>query len=377
LSGATPLGDIIELVYGRGLPVRQRRNGTVPVYGSNGIAGYHSKAFIEQPTIIVGRKGSAGAVHLVTEPCFPIDTTYFVRRLEPDRVDLEYLYYVLGHLRLSRLATQTGVPGLNREDAYRELVPLPPLDEQRRIVDILNHAASIRRLREQAQAKAREIIPALFLDMFGDPATNPKGWRIAQVGDVYSTKRPGAKCGPFGSALKKGEYVGDGIPVWGIDNVAANEFVEARSLFITQQKYEELRPYSVMPGDILISRAGTVGRMCVARPKAFPSIIGTNLIRLALNDDLIIPEFFSVMFSYFAQRVGGFRATGEDTAYSFMKTSVLKAIKIPLPPIGYQKDFAQSLSEIAAVGEASKLFALRSSALTEALLHQSFNGTAN
>ena len=63
-------------------------------------------------------------------------------------------------------------------------VPMLPLDEQHRIVDILDHAASIRRLREQVQAKVREIIPALFVDMFGDPATNPKGWPVKALGDI-------------------------------------------------------------------------------------------------------------------------------------------------------------------------------------------------
>ena len=63
-------------------------------------------------------------------------------------------------------------------------IPLPSLEEQRRIVDLLERAAGIWRLREQALAKARAIVPALFLDMFGDPATNPKGWPVVALGDV-------------------------------------------------------------------------------------------------------------------------------------------------------------------------------------------------
>ena len=78
--------------------MRHRRDGRVPVYGSNGIAGHHNDAYVEEPTIIVGRKGSVGAIHLVTEPCFPIDTTYFVRRLNRRRAyDLQYLYHALKH----------------------------------------------------------------------------------------------------------------------------------------------------------------------------------------------------------------------------------------------------------------------------------------
>lgn len=63
-------------------------------------------------------------------------------------------------------------------------IPLPPLDEQRRIVGLLDRAAEIRRRADSARAKARAILPALFLDAFGDPASNPKGWRVAALGDV-------------------------------------------------------------------------------------------------------------------------------------------------------------------------------------------------
>lgn len=73
---------------------------------------------------------------------------------------------------------------LHPDQLLRHEVPLPPLDEQRRIVDLLERAAGIRRLREQALAKARAIVPALFLDMFGDPASNPKGWPVVTLGNA-------------------------------------------------------------------------------------------------------------------------------------------------------------------------------------------------
>ena len=97
--------------------------------------------------------------------------------------------------------------GLIAKMLIKKLYPLPPLDEQRRIVDILNHAASIRRLREQAQAKAREIIPALFLDMFGDPATNPKGWKRRTLGELGELDRGKSKHRPRNAPeLFGGEY---------------------------------------------------------------------------------------------------------------------------------------------------------------------------
>ena len=152
------LGKAVELVYGKSLPKGSRDDdGMIPVYGSNGITGWHSVALVNEPTVIVGRKGSAGAVQYVESPCYPIDTTYFVRPRPGFKFDTKFLFYQLSKLDLSRLRTATGVPGLTREDAYREQIQIPPIDEQRRIVDLLSRAEGILRLRPDAQNVAASL----------------------------------------------------------------------------------------------------------------------------------------------------------------------------------------------------------------------------
>ena len=88
--------------------------------GSNGVNGYHNEYLVEGPTIVVGRKGSAGEVTYVESNCFPIDTTYYVDAVEPDRVETKYLYHVLRSLDLPSLRDGAGVPGLNRNDVYQK-----------------------------------------------------------------------------------------------------------------------------------------------------------------------------------------------------------------------------------------------------------------
>ncbi len=138
------------------------------------------------PTVIVGRKGSAGAIHLAEGPSFPIDTTYYTRVRPGIQLDIRFLAYALRQLNLARLKTSTGVPGLSRDDAYRELFYLPPMAQQLRVVDLLSRADTIVRMRYEAETKAKEIIPALFLDMFGDPASNSKRWDAKPLGDLTS-----------------------------------------------------------------------------------------------------------------------------------------------------------------------------------------------
>ena len=144
------------------------------------------------------------------------------------------------------------------------------------------------------------FLPAAFLQLFGDPATNPVGFPMMTVGTMFSKRRIGAKCGPFGSALKNHEYVAQGIPVWTMDNVGRNEFREEGCLYITPVKFDELEAYDATNGDILISRAGTVGRMAIVRTRHPRSIIHTNIIRLSLDSARCLPVYFTVLMTFFA-----------------------------------------------------------------------------
>ena len=127
------LGDVIDLEYGKSLPHKDRKeSGDVPVYGSNGIVGQHDVALVNGPCIVVGRKGSAGAVTLARTSCWPIDTAYFVRPY--GGMSLKYTSLMLLAARLEELDRATAIPGLNREEAYLRETLLPPLAEQHRIV---------------------------------------------------------------------------------------------------------------------------------------------------------------------------------------------------------------------------------------------------
>ncbi len=127
------LGDVIDLEYGKSLPLKDRKDfGDVPVYGSNGVVGNHDVALVNGPCIVVGRKGSAGAVNIARRPCWPIDTTYFVRPY--GGMSLKYTSLMLLAARLEELDRATAIPGLNREEAYLRETFLPPLAEQHRIV---------------------------------------------------------------------------------------------------------------------------------------------------------------------------------------------------------------------------------------------------
>jgi type I restriction enzyme M protein len=130
------IGSVIDLEYGKGLPDKSRSPGEYPVMGSNGIVGFHDQFLIEGPSIIVGRKGSAGKITVVQDNSYPIDTTYYVK-IKGANLDFGYCALILKQLEgdLVNLNSGLGPGGLNRNDAYEIKIPLPPIVIQRKLAN--------------------------------------------------------------------------------------------------------------------------------------------------------------------------------------------------------------------------------------------------
>ena len=157
----SPLGDVMTLEYGKSLSETHRDGGPCPVIGSAGIVGFHSIPLTnEDRTIVVGRKGTAGHVQLINGPCWPIDTTYYVR-LKMD-LPLDFVFAQMQEIGLGSVVTTTAVPGLNREDAYKLRFRIP---DSRTISDLIASLVQIESLEvkvSQRRESARLIRAALL-----------------------------------------------------------------------------------------------------------------------------------------------------------------------------------------------------------------------
>jgi len=178
----TTIGDFLEFEYGKGLTRTKRNgNGKFPVYGSNGIVGYHDNFLIKAPALIIGRKGAAGEVSYSDKNCWPIDTTYFINNLK--YLDIKFVFYVLKTLRLNQYDRSTAIPGLNRDDAYEIGFNLPPLPEQHQIVakieelfsDLDNGIENLKKSREQLKTYRQAVLKYAFEGKL------TKEWRTRQI----------------------------------------------------------------------------------------------------------------------------------------------------------------------------------------------------
>lgn len=119
----TTVGEYCPFIYGKALPQSKRIPGNIPVYGSNGIVDFHNSSCVNTAGVIIGRKGSVGAIHLSEKPFWVIDTAFYI--VNDDLEELKFTYYLLKTLGLSEMNSDSAVPGLNRENAHSLKIKIP------------------------------------------------------------------------------------------------------------------------------------------------------------------------------------------------------------------------------------------------------------
>lgn len=173
----------------------------------------------------------------------------------------------------------------------------------------------------------------------------PKTWSYTRIEPLLSLDRPGMKTGPFGSLLKKHEHRLEGVPVLGIENVEPMRFVPGSKIHISHEKAEELSTYDVRPGDVLISRSGTVGEVCVAPQDLKEARFSTNLMRVVLNADGMLPGFFALLVNGSSTVLAQISDLCKGTTRAFLNQEILSSIAFPIPPLAEQQEILSQLDE--------------------------------
>ncbi len=259
------------------------------------------------------------------------------------------------------------------EDQIRNLpIPLPPLDEQRRIVGILDHATSIRRLREQAQAKVRQIIPALFVDMFGDPATNPKGYDVAELDSVADIK----------SGLTKGRKLNEkdiiSLPYLRVANVQDGRLDLSEIKHIDVMR-DEVDRFLLRRGDLVMTEGGDpdkLGRSAIWRNEVEICVHQNHVFRVRPLLKFVLSDYLCAL-SCSGYGKGYFLSVAKrTTGIASINRTQLGRFPILMAPIALQQEFAERVSEIEAMATLGDTATQGAERLAQSLMSQVFGQAA-
>ena len=225
------------------------------------------------------------------------------------------------------------IKGVLRKDVEKLEIPLPPLSEQRRIVEILDQADLLLRRRAEADAKAERILPALFIKMFGDPATNPMDWPVVQLGDVAQEFISG------GTPSTKVEHYWTGDIPWITGADVTDNVVVAGRKWITREAIEDSATHVVPKGAILLVTRTGVGKVAIAGTDIAISQDLTGIVlKKGTNADFVVAAI--------RQKTRNLLDIQQGAIIKGVLRKDVEKLEIPLPSLSIQKKFANSVSGI-------------------------------
>ena len=302
------LGEVLTLNYGWSLPEKKRIAGDFPVYGSNGVVGSHNEPLVSSAGLVVGRKGSAGNVHLARKPFCPIDTTFYIAPSDTS-LDMEFLYFLLLHVDLKQILGDVGVPGLNREMAYKERAEFPTdRDEQRKIASLLGSVQRAIEQQERLLQFTAELKKTLLHQFFtqglrGEPQKQteigpvPESWEATTLGELACKPNGFLQTGPFGSQLHKHDYLPEGIGVVNPTHLWGNRINHEDVPRISPETAARLERHRLEAGDILFARRGEIGRHGMVTKDEEGWLCGTGCFLARVRQKHIDNRFLSYLFS--------------------------------------------------------------------------------
>ena len=333
----TTLGSVCRVEYGKGLSKRQRvETGSVGVYGSAGLVGHHDRALVDEPVVIVGRKGNAGAVWHTEDPSWPIDTTYFLR--VPSGVRAKYLGLQLGHLALVEHDSSTTIPSLRRPDLEAASVALAPSAEQQRIVSVVEEHFSRLDAADSTLTAARRKLDALrrsaAAKLFDEP-----DWTWTTLGEIAELKGGVTKDSKRESDP---EYVER--PYLRVANVQRG-FLNLSDITTIRVDPHKAEKFVLRPGDILFNEGGDrdkLGRGWVWEGQIENCIHQNHVFRARLTSGDFDPFFISMHANTWGQR--WFETRGKQTTnLASLNLTTLKSFPVPAPSLDAQQAVATEL----------------------------------
>lgn len=293
-------------------------------------------------------------------------------RTDPSKCLPEYLGFYLKSTAFRRWTSEAQGANIKniRKSALEDFsIPLPPIPEQRRIVDLLSRAEGIVRLRREAEKKSAELIPALFLNMFGDPATNPKGWPMPRLGELLTD-------GPQNGLYKHGSHYGQGTPILRIDAFYDGRVRDMKTLKRVTLNPDECARFRLRPRDLIINRVNSpeyLGKSTIIPALDEETVFESNMMRFSVDETRALPEYIiDLLQTAFAKKHFLSKAKHAINQSSINQQDV-KSLGVPVPPLSVQQDFVNKIGQVRAMQSQQFSASTKAQAAFHSILNGSFS----
>ena len=317
-----------------------KMSGNYSIYGASGLAGKVNFYHQEQPYVAVVKDGAGiGRTTLNPAKSSVIGTMQYL--IPKKNVLPEYLFYAVSYMHLEKYYTGATIPHIYFKDYKNEEFNLDNIEKQLEIIDVLGRCKKVIEARKQELVELDSLTKARFVEMFGNPVTNEKGWNQKQLGEI--TTKLGSGATPKGG---KEAYQEDGITLIRSMNVHNGLFEYKELAHISEEQATKLDNVTIEENDVLLNITGaSVARSCVVPSKILPARVNQHVCIIRCNQR-IVPEFLNkLLIDDNYQRLLWSIARGGATREAITKQQV-ESLKIIVPPIELQNQFADFVHQV-------------------------------
>jgi type I restriction enzyme S subunit len=325
--------EVLEIKNGRNHRQVENPNGKYPIYGSGGIMGYADCFICDANTVVIGRKGSINNPIFVAEPFWNVDTAF---GLVPNKEILlpKYLFYFCKSFNFEKLNTTVTIPSLTKANLLKVEMPLPALEKQSKIADVLDKTTDLLVLRKKQINKLDLMVKSRFVEMFGDPVTNPMGWEMRQLGELCDISRGG-------SPRPIEQYLGGTVPWIKIGDATTGDDVYLRSTkeHIIEAGVKKSR--RVKSESLIFANCGV--SLGFARIITFDGCIHDGWLSFENIDERLDKVFLLKSLNHCTSY---FRRLAPEGTQPNLNTGIMKGYRQMVPPLPLQKAFADFVCQV-------------------------------
>ncbi|QNX29543.1 restriction endonuclease subunit S [Acinetobacter seifertii] len=324
-------------------------------------------------TIVFAKSGMSamlGRIYQLKSPCYVVSHLATVTPIDENIIFSNYLEHWFRFNPPNRLIENAAYPSIKTSVIQSLNISLPSIVEQRRIASILDQVDELRQKRQQAIEKLDQLLQATFIDMFGDPVSNPKGFAISKLSEQVNL----IQIGPFGTQLHQEDYIENGIPLINPSHIKNGKIIPNYKLTVGKTKYKELAQYHLQINDVLLGRRGEMGRCAVVTKKEVGWLCGTGSLFLRPKINKINPFFLELLLSSDSIKRYLENVSQGQTMANLNKT-IVGSIPLIIPSIELQNKFFLISEKIDKMKNELENAKNQINNLFESLQNKAFSGT--